>query len=204
MTRALRVAAMLLVAPAAVICWGAPKAPDPAAKPSIWELAGRLGEVEASSRRGNEAVEAWESGFRAHNLLNPHSPRRRHLPYQSAFFEDLPTATLQTPHPPALSSLPRGNCSNWQPLGDADTVLSGRETTEETAPGWQQGWRQGFHRGTPARSLAAELTAARKEGVGAMTEAAHMQDVNAVGQEVQEVRAAARTPQDPLALTLDL
>lgn len=37
-----------------------------------------------------------------------------------------------------------------------------------------------------------------------MTEAAHMQDVNAVGQEVQEVRAAARTPQDPLALTLDL
>ena len=150
---------------------------------------------------GNEAVEAWESGFRAHNLLNPHFPRRRHLPYQSAFFEDLPTATLQTPHPPALSSLPRGN---WQPLGDADTVLSGRETTEETAPGWQQGWRQGFHRGTPARSLAAELTAARKEGVGAMTAAAHMQDVNAVGQEVQEVRAAARTPQDPLALTLDL
>ena len=37
-----------------------------------------------------------------------------------------------------------------------------------------------------------------------MTEAAHMQDVNAVAQEVQEVRAAARTPQDPLALTLDL
>ena len=39
--------AMLLAAPAAVICWGAPKEPDPAAKPSIWELPGRLGEVEA-------------------------------------------------------------------------------------------------------------------------------------------------------------
>ena len=37
----------MLLAPAAVASWGAPKAPDPAAKPSIWELPGRLGEVEA-------------------------------------------------------------------------------------------------------------------------------------------------------------
>ena len=41
----LRVA--MLLAPAAVASWGAPKAPDPAAKPSIWELPGRLGEVQA-------------------------------------------------------------------------------------------------------------------------------------------------------------
>ena len=60
---------MLLAAPAAVLAWGAPKAPDPAAKPSIWELPGRLGEVdvtlEANAWTSDKIEEADGASLRA-------------------------------------------------------------------------------------------------------------------------------------------